>query len=60
MPRLIGKPRALQMFLQAEMVEAGEALRVGLVDQIVEDPIVGALDFSRVINETRRSRAGRE
>jgi len=48
------------MFLQAEMVEAGEALRIGLVDQIVEDPIVGALDFSRVINETRRSRAGRE
>jgi len=55
LPRLIGKPRALQMFLLAEMIEAEEALRIGLVDQIVEDPIVGALDFSRVINESRRS-----
>jgi enoyl-CoA hydratase/carnithine racemase len=58
LPRLIGKPRALQMFLLAEMVEAEGALRIGLVDQIVEDPIVGALDFSRVINESRRSRDG--
>jgi len=58
LPRLIGKPRALQMFLLAEMVEAEEALRIGLVDQIVEDPIVGALRFSRVIYGSRRSRAG--
>jgi len=55
LPRLIGKPRALRMFLLAEMIEAEEALRIGLVDQIMEDPIVGALDFSRVINESRRS-----
>jgi enoyl-CoA hydratase len=39
LPRLIGRARALQMFLLAEMVNAGEALRLGLVDKIVEDPI---------------------
>jgi enoyl-CoA hydratase/carnithine racemase len=39
LPRLIGKARALQMFLLAEMVSAEEALRIGLVDQLVEDPL---------------------
>jgi len=39
LPRLIGKPRALQMFLLAEMVEAEEALRIGLVDTVAEDPV---------------------
>ncbi len=58
LPRLIGKPRALEMFLLAEMVGAEEALRLGLVDPIVEDPIVRALDFSRAIGESRRSRDG--
>lgn len=43
LPRLIGKARALQMFLLAEMVSAEEALRIGLVDKIVEDPIAAAL-----------------
>jgi enoyl-CoA hydratase/carnithine racemase len=39
LPRLIGKARAMQMFLLAEMVKADEALRVGLVDRIAEDPV---------------------
>jgi enoyl-CoA hydratase len=39
LPRLIGKQRALQMFLLAEMVKADEALRIGLVDSIAEDPV---------------------
>ena len=39
LPRLIGKSRALQMFLLAEMVKADEAKRIGLVDQIADDPI---------------------
>jgi len=38
LPRLIGKARALQMFLLAEMVPADEALRIGLVDAISNDP----------------------
>jgi enoyl-CoA hydratase/carnithine racemase len=44
LPRLIGKPRALQMFLLAEMVAADEALRIGLVNEVVEDPVRAALD----------------
>ena len=43
LPRLIGKARAMQMFLLAEMVAAKEALRIGLVDVISDDPIAHAL-----------------
>lgn len=39
LPRLIGKSRAMQMFLLAEMVKAEEALRLGLVDAVADDPI---------------------
>jgi enoyl-CoA hydratase/carnithine racemase len=39
LPRLIGKARALQMFLLAEMVAADEALRIGLVNKISDEPI---------------------
>lgn len=42
LPRLIGKSRAMQMFLLAEMVKAEEALRIGLVDKIAEDPVLFA------------------
>lgn len=43
LPRLVGKPRALQMFLLAEMVNAEEALKIGLVNEIAEDPIMSAI-----------------
>jgi enoyl-CoA hydratase/carnithine racemase len=36
LPRLIGKARALQMFVAAERLTAQQALRVGLVDRIAE------------------------
>jgi enoyl-CoA hydratase/carnithine racemase len=45
LPRLIGKARALQMFLLSEMVKADEALRIGLVDKVVDDPVVHALEL---------------
>ena len=44
LPRLIGKARALQMFLLAEMVPAQEALRIGLVDAVAEDPVQTSLE----------------
>ncbi|HEY2392942.1 MAG TPA: enoyl-CoA hydratase/isomerase family protein [Candidatus Angelobacter sp.] len=47
LPRLIGKARALQMFLLAEMVKADEALRIGLVDKVAEDPIHAAMLCAR-------------
>jgi len=43
LPRLIGKARAMQMFLLAEMVKADEALRIGLVDAIGDDPVAHAI-----------------
>jgi len=43
LPRLIGKSRAMQMFLLAEMVKADEALRIGLANAIADDPITHAL-----------------
>jgi enoyl-CoA hydratase len=35
LPRLIGKGRALQIILTADMVKADEALRIGLVNEVV-------------------------
>lgn len=35
LPRLIGKGRALQLMLTAEMTDAAEALRIGLVNKVV-------------------------
>jgi enoyl-CoA hydratase/carnithine racemase len=43
LPRLIGKARAMQMFLLAEMVNAAEALSIGLVDAMADDPITHAV-----------------
>ncbi len=43
LPRLIGKGRALQMFCAAEKVDANEALRIGLIYAIVEDPLKRAI-----------------
>ncbi|HEX3091930.1 MAG TPA: enoyl-CoA hydratase/isomerase family protein [Candidatus Angelobacter sp.] len=54
LPRLIGKPRAMQMFLLAEMVNADEALRIGLVDKIADDPITQALRCFRGVNDQSR------
>ena len=36
LPRLVGKGRALQMILTAEVIDAHEAHRIGLVNEIVE------------------------
>jgi enoyl-CoA hydratase len=47
LPRLIGKPRAMQMFLLAEMVNADEALKIGLVDALADDPLLHALNYIR-------------
>lgn len=46
LPRLVGKARALQMFLAAEKLHAPQALQAGLVDAIVGDPLAAALQPS--------------
>jgi enoyl-CoA hydratase/carnithine racemase len=43
LPRLIGKARALEMFVAAEKVTAKQALRIGLVEAVVEDPVAHCL-----------------
>lgn len=43
LPRLIGKGRALELFVAAEKVTAQRSLAIGLVSAIAEDPVAEAL-----------------
>ncbi len=43
LPRLIGKARALEMFIAAEKIHAKQALEWGLVDGVADDPVAEAL-----------------
>lgn len=43
LPRIIGKGRALRMFVAAEKITALEACRIALVDAVVDDPVAEAL-----------------
>ena len=43
LPRLIGKGKALHMFVAAEKLTATQALHIGLVNAVTRDPIAGAL-----------------
>lgn len=49
LPRLIGQARALEMFVAAEKVGAAQALRMGLIDRIAEDPIAETCRWMRDI-----------
>jgi enoyl-CoA hydratase/carnithine racemase len=40
---LIGKAQALKMFVAAEKVSARDALDMGLVDAVAEDPVAEAI-----------------
>lgn len=43
LPRLIGNGRALEMFVAAEKISAKQALEMGLIDAIAEDPVAETL-----------------
>jgi len=45
LPRLVGKGRALEMLVAAEKIHASEALRIGLVDAVAEDPVASAREI---------------
>lgn len=47
LPRLVGKAKALEMFVAAEKLHAVEALRAGLVDVVAEDPVAEAVNRIR-------------
>jgi enoyl-CoA hydratase/carnithine racemase len=51
LPRLVGKAKALEMFVTAEKVQATDALRCGLIDAIAEDPVD---ESARRINASTR------
>ena len=42
LPRLVGQGRASRMMLLGEKVDAGEALRIGMVDEVVADADLAA------------------
>ena len=46
LPRLVGRAKALEMFVAAEKLHAYEAWRIGLVNEVVEDPVAEA--FQRI------------
>ncbi len=43
LPRLVGEAKALEMFLTAKRVDAGEALRIGLIDKISANPLADSI-----------------
>jgi enoyl-CoA hydratase/carnithine racemase len=47
LPRLVGKSRALELFIAAEKISAARALEIGLVDAIADDPVAAALSLVR-------------
>jgi enoyl-CoA hydratase/carnithine racemase len=51
LPRLIGKGRALELFVTAGKVNAQRALEIGLIDAIAADPVAEAMiQLSRFCN----------
>ncbi len=49
LPRVVGTSRALRLLWTGETVPAEEALALGIVDEIVDDPILAAAEFSEVL-----------
>jgi len=47
LPRLVGNGRALAMFLAAEKIYARDAVNIGLVETVAEDPVAEALQRIR-------------
>jgi len=49
LPSLVGRGRAMDLCLSMRTVDAEEALAIGLVDRIVEDPLDSALDYAAAL-----------
>ena len=44
LPRIVGKARAIEMFIAAEKLNAKKALAFGLVEALVDDPLATAME----------------
>jgi len=49
LPRLVGYGHASELLLSARAVDAQEALRIGLVNEIADDPLARAMEWARDI-----------
>lgn len=54
LPRLIGRARAMEIFLAAEKVHAQRALEIGMVDATGCDPMTAAVNLVRGVSTRRR------
>ena len=54
LPRLVGKSRALQMFVAAEKLHATEALQYGLIDAIATHPVSEAVARIRALTASTK------
>ncbi len=55
LPRLIGKSRALKMFVAAEKITAAQAFEIGLVTKVAADPVEEAL---QLLSDHKAKRSG--
>lgn len=49
LPRLVGRGRAMELLMTGRMVEAPEALAIGMVDRVVADALAEAQTLARTI-----------
>lgn len=54
LPRIVGKAKALEMFVAAEKLHAAEAWRIGLVEAVAKDPIKYALEKLKAGSSLRK------
>jgi enoyl-CoA hydratase/carnithine racemase len=59
LPSLVGRGRALELCLSMRPVAADEALRIGLVEHVVDDPDAAALELAGSITGLDRAAVGR-
>jgi enoyl-CoA hydratase/carnithine racemase len=60
LPRIVGKARALEMFVCAEKLNAKRALEFGLIEKIVGDPLVVALASDDPVEEEGKCSIAKE
>jgi enoyl-CoA hydratase len=46
LPRVVGEAKALEIILRGLVVDAGEALRIGMVHEVAADPLARALEIA--------------